>query len=129
MEEYNNLIKGLNLDGKEERIYKDYITSSFLDDELSNVELKNVKISDLIPTQNYLSSSKIKRGERIYKSPVLIKEIQGKYYIIDGHHRIYLHYWNGEDKIKGLILHLKNGENYSKYNINFPEFAKMVKII
>lgn len=52
----------------------------------SNKNIKDIPISSLIRTQDYLNHDKVKEKEND-NTPITVFHYQGKHYIVDGHHR------------------------------------------
>lgn len=69
-----------------------------LDDWVADLPVENVKIADLIPTQDFIDwdklAEKFKQKKDKQKHPFIVKK-DGKLYIMDGHHR------SGADKLNG----------------------------
>ncbi len=122
------MIDELNLSDKRKKLYKNIIKSSFLDEELESVEFNKVPIKKIYPTQEILESSELEQAYEHPESPVLLKEAGGKYYIFDGHHRAYVNFWKKKNKIDAVVLHCRERSSYNKYDIDFPTFARIVRI-
>ena len=69
-----------------------------LDNWVADLPVENVKIADLIPTQDFIDwdklAEKLKQKKDKQKHPFIVKK-DGKLYIMDGHHR------SGADKLNG----------------------------
>ena len=83
-------------------------TLELRDKNIDNAELpvEDIKIEDLVPTQKYLTADNIddvkdSLDDKVLKST--ISKYKGKYYILDGHHRIARRILNGEGTIKSHV--------------------------
>ena len=66
---------------------------------------KSVNINDIFPTQRSLNINNLKKVEKTTKNTgaYLLKN-NGKYYVLDGHHRIAINILNGIDKIDAFVF-------------------------
>lgn len=72
----------------------------------SDLPVKTIKIEDLVPTQKYLKADNLEDVTDTMDDDILkssISEYDGKYYILDGHHRIALRILNGEETINSHV--------------------------
>ncbi|AEC52802.1 hypothetical protein PNA2_1888 [Pyrococcus sp. NA2] len=88
---------------------------------------KYIRISDIIPTQRELDRRKleivIEKTIHGYDAPVIVLEYEGKYYLLDGHHRVYARYVLKLNFVEALVLRplkpvkIKIEESVSKQGI------------
>lgn len=64
-------------------------------------EIKDIPIDKLIFTQKWL---KFKKGFKRNEEPIGVIKLDGKYYIYDGHHRVFLDMLDNKRTIKANLL-------------------------
>jgi hypothetical protein len=69
-----------------------------------------VEVKNIIPTQKFLSKDNLDdvKGIKIgHNTGAYLVELNGMYYVIDGHHRLANQIINGVDKVKAYVQHVK----------------------
>ena len=74
-------------------------------DTFEDLPIESVNINDIFPTQRSLNINNLKKVEKTTKNTgaYLLKN-NGKYYVLDGHHRIAINILNGIDKIDAFVF-------------------------
>lgn len=77
--------------------------------KLPNIYLN---VRDIFPTQDNLTIKNLELVKGVSQNTdAYLCEVDGKYYVLDGHHRIAMNILRGFDKIKAFIY--SDGEEYS----------------
>ena len=71
--------------------------------ELGNIKPQSVNISDIIPTQRNITTHNLKSTQKYVDEPSNLVLIDGKYYVMDGHHRISNAILGGSDNINANV--------------------------
>jgi len=92
-------------------------------DDLSAMSKEKVNVEDIFPTQINLNINNLKSTENISReTEAVLLAVDGKYYVLDGHHRIANRILNGDSKIFARVVKINNevelSEN-SRTSINF----------
>ena len=77
----------------------------FQNDEYKKLPLKSVAINLIVPTQTNLTIRNLKSVKDISKNTeAFLYNYYGKFYVLDGHHRIAMNILKGEKKIKAFVF-------------------------
>ena len=80
------------------------------DFEKNPIEVVNIR--DIVPTQKFLNKDNlddVKKNEKDFTGAYLVK-YEGKYFIIDGHHRIANKIMNGANTVKAYVQNIEGDE-------------------
>jgi len=79
--------------------------------DISELPVEDIAIEDLVPTQKYLTADNIDDVEDSLDDEVLkstISKYNGRYYILDGHHRIARRILRGDETIPSHVYTVNN---------------------
>jgi hypothetical protein len=81
-----------------------YADDSSFDKQFENQPIETIDIEDIIPTQKTVNINNLKSTKNVDNNTgaYLLKH-NGKYYVLDGHHRISNRILNGDKFIKGFV--------------------------
>lgn len=92
-------------------------------DDLSAMSKEKVNVEDIVPTQINLNINNLKSTENISReTEAVLLAVDGKYYVLDGHHRIANRILNGDSKIFARVVKINNEVELSentRTSINF----------
>ena len=75
------------------------------DDSYKNLPKERINIKDIIPTQKNLNIDNLKAvKDTTIDTGAFLHFYKGKYYVLDGHHRIAMNILNGNEIIKGYVF-------------------------
>jgi len=100
-------------------------------ESISELPIESIKVSDIIPTQKNLTTNNIESTVNVDEKPVLLN-VNGKYYVMDGHHRIANRILAGDKTVDAYVYTEKKTptkkaertKNYGKSNKVVSEDAK-----
>lgn len=82
----------------------EYINS----DKSETLPIKSVNVDDIVPTQRNLNIDNLKKVQNVNKNTgAYLLQYQGKFYILDGHHRIGMNILNGNDSVNAYVYQEK----------------------
>lgn len=75
-------------------------------DEVDKLPIEEISIDDIIPTQKNITTTNLKKvkGIKDAEDEIIAVEDDGKYYVIDGHHRISNDILDGEKSVAMSVL-------------------------
>ena len=78
---------------------------------------EDLPLDQLFPTEDFLESDKLalvfmKIVTEGYDVPIIVVERRNDYFILDGHHRVFIHRKFKEETVKAAVLRFPRGANY-----------------